>query len=227
MDNFESIKNKVVYQLVDYSRNIDMLKDMPHICYCDLAVVFYLILENNESGQATVMIHNKHIKVWHVDVNTLYELAGINTPRLLPADIKSMAEVMKKIANEHMGSEWRDAFFEGLSDEPKFMPQYVLTNCRGIKGAATVLYKGVLKTFADKIGNDLFILPSSVHEVILVPYEDSMNVAELGAIVKAINLSEVPDEDVLSDHVYLYSRKTEQVIMVSGEPIEEDGGLGY
>ena len=162
-----------------------------------------------------------------MDVNTLYELAGINTPRLLPADIKSMAEVMKKIANEHMGSEWRDAFFEGLSDEPKFMTQYVLTNCRGIKGAATVLYKGVLKTFADKIGNDLFILPSSVHEVILVPYEDSMNVAELGAIVKAINLSEVPDEDVLSDHVYLYSRKTEQVIMVSGEPIEEDGGLGY
>ena len=227
LDDFESIKNKVVYQLVDYSRNIDMLKDMPHICYCDLAVVFYLILENNESGQATVMIHNKHIKVWHVDVNTLYELAGINTPKLLPANIKSMAEVMKEIAKEHMGNEWGNAFFEGLLDDPKFLPQYVLTNCQGIKGAAAVLYKGVLKTFADKIGSDLFILPSSVHEVILVPYEDSMNVIELEAIVKAINLSEVPDEDVLSDHVYLYNRKTDQVIIVFGESIEGEGGLGY
>ena len=54
-----------------------------------------------------------------------------------------------------------------------------------------------------------------------------MNVIELEAIVKAINLSEVPDEDVLSDHVYLYNRKTDQVIIVFGESIEGEGGLGY
>ena len=168
------------------------------------------------------MIHAEHMKIWKVDINTLYGLAEINTPRLLPAEIKTMTEVMKKIAGEYMESDWGDTFFEGLLDESIPKPLYVMSNCDGMKGAAVILYEGVLKEFAEKIGCDLFILPSSIHEVLLVPYEESVNAAELEETVKMINLAEVPKEEVLSDHVYLYSRKTDQVIMVLGEPVEAE-----
>ena len=222
-DDFERLRDKIIYQLVDYGRNRDMLEDMPHIRYCDLAVVFCLILENSENGRATALIHNEHMKMWGTDINTLYELAKMNTPRLLPAEIKTMAKVMKEIAGKYMGSDWGDAFFEDFLDESIPRPLYVLSNRDGMKGAAVILYEGVLKMFAEKIGHDLFILPSSVHEVLLVPYEESTHAEELEELVKMINLAEVPEEDVLSDHVYLYSRKTDQVMMAFGGSVEAEG----
>ena len=83
---------------------------------------------------------------------------------------------------------------------------YVLTNSRGINGAACILYPRVLKEFAESLGEDLIILPSSIHEVLLTPSSVSLPPEELNEMVQAINQSDVPAEDRLSDHIYYFSR---------------------
>lgn len=83
---------------------------------------------------------------------------------------------------------------------------YVLTNSRGINGAACMLYPHVLKEFAESLGEDLIILPSSIHEVLLTPSSVSLPPEELNEMVQAINQSDVPAEDRLSDHIYYFSR---------------------
>ena len=88
---------------------------------------------------------------------------------------------------------------------------YVLTNESKLNGAACILYENVLYDFAQKLGADLYILPSSVHEVILLPKLSMFEKDELVNMVKEVNTEGVAADEVLSDHVYEYNR-TERLI---------------
>ena len=87
---------------------------------------------------------------------------------------------------------------------PKDM--YVLTNKTGINGATTILYNGLIEKFANSINSNIFILPCSIHEVILIPYTDEFDIEDLKNMVKEVNLTKVEDADILSDSVYIYNR---------------------
>ena len=92
---------------------------------------------------------------------------------------------------------------------------YVLTNKTMLNGASTMMYYGVLDSIADKIGHDLYILPSSIHELILVPVKSGYKADELKKMVCQVNSDEVSDNEILSDSVYCYSRKDRQIHLVS------------
>lgn len=85
------------------------------------------------------------------------------------------------------------------------IPMYVITNRARTNGAGAILYPELLKDFATAIHKDLFILPSSVHECILLPVFGDENIDELKSMVKDINETQVAPEEVLSDSVYYYS----------------------
>ncbi len=129
-----------------------------------------------------------------------------------------MSDVMKSIAQEQLGTDYREDFIDELMSSPDASPLYVLTNSSGICGACALLYPDQLKNFADMLESDLVILPSSIHEVLLVPYDDHISFDELAHMVSHINRAEVPVEDRLSDQVYLYSRALDQVIF-AGSPV--------
>ncbi|MEG2700536.1 MAG: DUF5688 family protein, partial [Hungatella sp.] len=75
-----------------------------------------------------------------------------------------------------------------------------------------------LKSFADLLEQDLVILPSSIHEVLLVPYEEELCFEELASMVQHINQTEVPQADQLSNQIYYYSRIKDQVSLVQNLP---------
>ncbi len=95
----------------------------------------------------------------------------------------------------------------------KTNPLYVLNNNSGVYGASAILYKDVLKNFADSLKKDLVIFPASIHEVLLVPYEERMDTKSLKEMVSAINRQEVVESDVLSDNIYVYKRESNSVIL--------------
>lgn len=211
LESFETVKDRIVYQLADRSRNRKLLEDIPHIPYCNLEIIFYLLLETEGGGLMTALIRNCHMAGWETDADTLYWLAGENTPRLLPLSINSLGEFVKEISRKTPEDDYNAAVFENLPGKKYKSPLYVMTNREGIRGAAAVLYKGALKSFAKKRGSDLIILPSSVHEVLLLPYTDGTDFRQLKDMVECVNRTEVSEEEVLSDHVYLYSRKEDKV----------------
>lgn len=88
---------------------------------------------------------------------------------------------------------------------------YLLTNQTKLYGATCLLYKDILKEFTDKLDANLFIIPSSVHEVILVPVSDALSNEYLTDLIREVNATELSLDEALSDHVYLYTREDDAI----------------
>ena len=141
-------------------------------------------------------------------------IAAANTQRRFPTSVKTMAEVMREIVSESMGEEQGEDFLGELFSVPQTCPMYVMSNSVGIYGAAVVLYDGELRRLASALGRDLIILPSSVHEVLVIPYNEELVMGDLREMVRHVNESEVPEEEVLSDNVYWYNRDTDTISII-------------
>lgn len=204
LKHFDTIKDKVVYKVVNYRSNEKLLEQVPHKRILDLAVVFYCLLDNEYGRSATALIYNNNLKNWNVTIDDVYKAALKNTPDLLHSKISSMAALFEKCGVNVDGEE---------VDLKDYVPSdmYVLTNESKLNGAACILYENVLYDFAQKLGADLYILPSSVHEVILLPKLSMFEKDELVNMVKEVNTEGVAADEVLSDHVYEYNR-TERLI---------------
>lgn len=202
--HFDTIKDKIVYKVVNYRSNEKLLEQVPHKRILDLAVVFYCLLDNEYGRSATALIYNNNLKNWNVTIDDVYKAALKNTPDLLHSKISSMAALFEKCGVNVDGEE---------VDLKDYVPSdmYVLTNESKLNGAACILYENVLYDFAQKLGADLYILPSSVHEVILLPKLSMFEKDELVNMVKEVNTEGVAADEVLSDHVYEYNR-TERLI---------------
>ena len=204
LKHFDTIKDKIVYKVVNYRSNEKLLEQVPHKRLLDLAVVFYCLLDNEYGRSATALIYNNNLKNWNVTIDDVYKAALKNTPDLLHSKISSMAALFEKCGVNVDGEE---------VDLKDYVPSdmYVLTNESKLNGAACILYENVLYDFAQKLGADLYILPSSVHEVILLPKLSMFEKDELVNMVKEVNTEGVAADEVLSDHVYEYNR-TERLI---------------
>lgn len=204
LKHFDTIKDKIVYKVVNYRSNEKLLEQVPHKRILDLAVVFYCLLDNEYGRSATALIYNNNLKNWNVTIDDVYKAALMNTPDLLHSKISSMAALFEKCGVNVDGEE---------VDLKDYVPSdmYVLTNESKLNGAACILYENVLYDFAQKLGADLYILPSSVHEVILLPKLSMFEKDELVNMVKEVNTEGVAADEVLSDHVYEYNR-TERLI---------------
>lgn len=205
--NFENIKEQIVYKVINYSQNQKLLQKVPHKKILDLAVVFYCLLEQGETGNATALIYNSHMETWHVEDSKIYEIALENTPRLLKSDIKKMADIIKELFMQEndMSEEVCSKILEDMKGD-KQADMFVLTNQSRINGAACMLYDNVLHDFAEAINSDLYILPSSIHEVIIVPKINNLEKNELREMVKEVNAEGVANDEILSDNVYVYNR---------------------
>ena len=205
--DFEQMKEKVMFKLINGEENKELLHAIPHMPYLDLAVVFYLLLSVDEKNQVSALIHNEHMEAWKTDVKELYHLASVNTPKTLPATLRNMSEVMTEILDLPEGLE--------LDDPDDRVSLYVLANQKGLNGAITALYPGVLQQFAEEKQTDLILLPSSTHEMLIVPDSEDMDYEHLQLMVKSINESEVPKVDRLSNSIYRFSRENGQVDIIS------------
>ena len=197
LQEFENIRGRVIYRLVNYEKNKEILEDCPHIRLYDLAVTFRWVARIDDVGVSTSLITNKQVKEWGVFVNDLVLAARQNTPRLFPAQIIDMEEMLAGMVSFIL--------------YPSTIPMYILTNKQELNGASALLYGDILKDFANKKGADMYILPSSIHEVIMVPADRINDPTKLLSIVHDANTTVVSIGDVLSDSVYYYDRKKDQI----------------
>lgn len=210
--DYSSMKDRVMCKLINLKKNKELLKDVPHVPFLDLAVVFYCRLELSRQGVGTILIHNCHLKNWGIDVSRLYEDALNNNGRLLGSKTTPIGEMLTELM-ELMAKAHKETTPLKLSeDELRDTNMYVLTNKEGLNGAACMLDKELLQAFSKTHGGDYIIIPSSVHELILLPGDLVGDAKHLKKIVKYINGTEVSDEDVLSDEVYIYDSKKNAVV---------------
>ena len=198
----ERVRPTVAYRLINYEKNRELLQEIPHLPFLDLAVIFYSLLTDTPVGHATVVIRNSHLELWGKNTSWLYEAAKENTEKLLPKRLVSMEDMIYELS-------------EG-KQEPEYagVPMYVLTNSRKSFGAACLLYDGVLGECFRRLEESYYLIPSSVHEVILIPASAVGDSRELCALVQEMNRTQVRSTEVLSDTVYLYSEETRRLEMI-------------
>lgn len=213
--DFASVKEGLRMKLVNYEANKELLGDVPYVKFLDLAAIFYVLVQENEEGRMTALVHNEHMKNWKTDREEIYGIAMRNMKEKQPATLESLNSIVRAIAEEHQ-IEMPDE----LMDEPLEMELYVLSNRSGMLGAASILYSEELEKLADKFASDLVILPSSIHEVLVARTNETIDYRDLNALVQMVNGNDVPQEDQLSNSVYLYDREKKEIrIAFQGEPL--------
>ena len=210
--NFESVKRSVVYKLINTEKNGELLEDILHMDFLDLSIVFQCLVSEDELGMASMLVHNVHLRLWDVTVEELYKAARENTPKLMPHTIKSMAEVLLEIEeSENPEGFDRDEHMEEYADK---VPMYVLSNEKRVEGAACMLYHNLIRNFSDITGSSLYIIPSSVHELLLLPTKDTEEKEEIRSMIKEVNDMQVSGDEILSYTLYYYDREAGKICMV-------------
>ncbi len=203
--DYTILRSHICYRVINYEKNKELLETVPYVRYLDLAIVFYCLLNISETGSATILIHTNHLKLWNITVEQLYEQACRTTPNLLPYDFRNMTSVLAELLPSMIPAD------SGTHKVSTFCPMYVLTNASKIYGACCMLYPGLLESISEKLNYDLLILPVSIHEIILLPAVTRGYYKELAPLVSEINQTELAADEVLSNHVYYYSRASQSL----------------
>ncbi len=200
--DWESCRKCVIYRLVSRHRNRKMLQTMPYIPFLDMAITFHVVVGIDEKYMQTIKIDNKLQKQWNVSVEHLLKTAENNTEQILPFEIYDM----ERLASKHG--------YENLPYEEEFRNtnMIVMTNSIGIYGASAILYPGLLEALAQELERDIYVIPSSVHEMILIPAENKCVYEDLSLMIHEINQRFVPPDEVLSDQVYVFIREENKFI---------------
>jgi len=207
--DFEQCRDKVMPCLVGVEGNDGMLEDRPHVTIEDLAVVFCIDLGDTKLGNASIPVQNHMLQLWGVDADELYSIAVRN---LEAADMGVFCSLNKLMADMMKDSGGENPEMEELLPENDFM--YVLTNKANVRGAAMVLDHKIMERIVEKIGEPI-ILPSSIHEVIVLPDTQKsdnekwkhLTKAALEEMVQEVNETQVSLEDRLSNSIYRYTLK--------------------
>lgn len=210
IEHYDAIQDKIVFKLIHTEKNRTLLREIPHMELLDLSIVFYALLDVNSQGTATMTVNNEHLRCWNVTKEELLTLARRNVKKLLPAELFTMQQAVDEVLLSSPG-EKKNLLKGSLDDRDDFM--YVLSNPIRSFGAACIAYPEVLDMAGQVLGEDYYVLPSSVHEVVLVPESKGMDPDEMNAMVMEINETQVADEEILSNHAYLYKRDVRKLIM--------------
>ncbi|MCI6714238.1 MAG: DUF5688 family protein [Lachnospiraceae bacterium] len=196
--NFEQVKDRIFYKLVSYDKNRKMLEKLPYYKWNDLAIIFYYAMEEERIGRASITIHHQHLKMWEQSLDTLYAVAQENMKKSMPELLVSMKDLLEETTGLKMG-------------EDTYLPMYVLTNQEKVYGAAAMLYSEHMKKLAERWQTDLLILPSSIHEVLLLPDDGQNEYAFYRQMVEEVNTTQVEPEEVLSYSLYRYCREKAEI----------------
>lgn len=196
--DWKRVRKKVSVRLVHYQKNREMLEDVPHRRFLDLAEAYYFTAETGRDGFAAVLITDSHMDYWGICQRELREAAYENHKKNGGTKIQTMDKVIREMLGALADS--------GCSP----IQMYVATNRFKLGGAAAMLFAGEFSGLAQELGSDLYILPSSIHEILLLPVSAGKP-EELAEIVKEVNRTQVMPEERLSDSVYLYDRKSGEI----------------
>lgn len=194
--NKQFVLSNVVYQLINREKNADFLKSTPHKDFLDLALIYRVVLAASEDGLVSYVVENSFLSETGISLEELDEAARENTIRRLGVCYHTLDEVLK----EHLTPDFV------LNEFAKSM--YVLTNKSCTNGAALLVYPNVLADLAEKLGSDLIVLPSSIHEVLIIVDQHGAMVEDLHDMVEAVNEDVVREEEFLSNNVYRFAKDT-------------------
>lgn len=213
----ENSKDKIYMVLINTESNKDILKDAPHREVNDTSVIYRIMVSEDEKGIGSALVTNHIAEVIGMNEEELFKAAAENTPKLFPPTVKPMSQVLFGILTDNGGmpKDVAEQVLEGMRDGGEMM--WIISNNKGVSGAVNMIFEKNLHELAKGVNDDLYILPSSIHEVIAVPASIG-NPDELAKMVLEVNTDVVDVSERLSNQVYQYDRDSRKLTMATDTP---------
>lgn len=215
-------KENIVFQLINTEQNKEMLAGAPNRQFQDLSIIYRWVIKVDEAGVKSTVVRNNLAEQLGLTEEQLFKLAVENTRRIFPPTVKNMSEVIRDMfMKDGMPLEIAEMM---IGEIPPDQSMYVISNNRGLNGAISMLYEDKLHALANELESDLYILPSSVHEVIAV----SSNMGDpetLAQMVAEVNMDQVSLEERLSNQVYHYDKDLRKLSLATDTPNKRLDGI--
>lgn len=211
---FEDVKDKIIMNLSNTAMNEKRLTGAPHREILDLSVSYRILVEKGPWGMASSLVVDDLLYAWGVSEEDLFAVAKKNTERLMPLTITSLLTQMRKLLGEFSEDMEEMEEMEKMFEIPDFM--WVLSNMGGLNGAVSILYEELpdclREFFGENLPEEFILIPSSVHEVILVE-NNGEGLDFLTEMIREVNMTQVERPDILSDHPYILNSRTGELRM--------------
>lgn len=209
-DDYKQVKSRLSMQIVSAERNAELLEDVPHEMIEDMAVVYRVLMTQPGvgSGTVTTLVTNEMLKNYGITDSQLKKDAMRNAPNVKPVKIRDMSETVKDFDLElapDVSVENGKIFVASVTDN--------------VYGAAVIAYPNFLDNAAAILRSDFFVLPTSIHEIILVKDDGNVDADDLKNLVTAVNAAQVDPADQLTDNVYHYDMYSNVFEMAGDQPM--------
>lgn len=213
----------IVFSLVNAYDNQKLLKDVPHRRIADLAII-YRVVCIDEQGRASTVIHNNLAEEFNKTEEELYEMAYNNMKQNYPITLDTLgSQAFSSLISLFTDEDGNISNLDFENIELDSDDLYVLSNSRYLYGATAILFDNVLETIANKFDSDLYIIPSSIHELIIASkdYIDSQgNIDYFIDMISEVNAMSVNVKDRLSNQLYWYDREEKSFKKVESDAPE-------
>jgi len=217
VNSLEEYKSRIVFQLVNTLENVVLLSKCPHRNFEDLSVIYRAITTHNSEGVSGFLVTSDVAESMKLTEEQLYKLALKNTRRMFPFVHMRIEEMMMKIIGADDNPESITKLFPEYNNMSPEECVYVITNRSQFYGSSALLYPEVLGRVADKIGSDCYVLPSSLHEIIVLSANAYSDKEKLVHIVCGTNEKHVRDDEKLSDSLYYFDIKERSIRRIKAD----------
>lgn len=214
LHDIDMLQERVTLMLINAKANRDMLQSMPHVQVEDLAMIFKVDVKiPGNGGIGTMKVKNEMLERWGISKEELYSRALSNVQKYDAPVLTPMSEMVLELS---IGEE-SDT---NLLENPQMISGYeneamlVLTNESRHHGTAALVCPEVMNKINDLMPNGFYILPSSIHECLIISKDHGMSAKDLGQMVREVNRDMVSREEVLSDRVYEYDKELGKIKQV-------------
>ena len=209
---YENAKEKLFIRVSSAEKNGEMLQNVPHQMREDLVITYHVAIRMDEVGRGSTTITNDMLKRYGISEEQLHADAMESSPKIMPLHVDAMKKVIKQIIGGDNKPLIQDKGFKAMEEViseglKEGEPMFVITNQQTMDGASAIFYPEVMKQLGECFQGDFFILPSSIHETIVLPDKGDFDYLSLKSIVQEINNNQVLEEEQLTNDVYHYDVK--------------------
>ena len=192
LKNYDKAKTRLFPRV--YNAGCEGLRDYPHTTIHDLAITYAIRIESEDGIIGAAPITSGMLSLWGKKLQDLVCDVKNSQEKVMPPKFMSMTDIL----------------FEAHDQQPL----YVLTNTEFYYGASVIFYPGMMEKIAERLGGDYFVIPSSIHETLLLPANTEVEIDGLSSIIQTVNRDCLAPEDKLSDHAYRYNTATRELVAV-------------
>lgn len=204
--NYENVKDKLEIHICDTKENSEHLQGLAHTEHGDFSATYHIRISEmtQDGGVASTAVTPQRLETWGISLEQLHQDALKSDIQKTP-ELASMMDMMKSMMT---GEEPKNLLETGDKENLDEKGMYCLTNSEKMNGAGLILQDDLMQRVGETVGGNFYVLPSSIHEVLVVPDNEQIQLWQLSAMVYEVNRTEVAPQERLSDSVQYYDTET-------------------